>query len=401
MPVAPLVAPQDGRNQRVTSKRSNGEGTVYKNYSRNRFEGQITVGIRPDGKPIRRKVSGRTRSEVLKRMSEVKDRRTNGPGLPSDVTVADWLNHWVSSVLPIADIARTTRESYEGLCLWYLVPLLGRIRLVKLTAADVRGMLKSMEDDGYSANTRRLARTALRRALRVAEAEGYVPRNVAALTDGVKLRAEKGRSMSTEQLKAFLEAVRGERIEPVIHLMLALGLRRSEAWGLCWPDIDLSVSPATVHVHRALKREGSGMVLGTPKTKRTKRILFLPDATARLLRDLRKSQNIERLQFGPGWGGKWDGEDFVFTTPVGTPFDPSNFRIAFDRALNTAGIGHWTPHELRHTAASMMIASGVTLKEVSDAIGHSSIAITADVYGHLLAPSTATADAMAAVMYGL
>ncbi len=385
----------------MTSKRSNGEGTVYKNKERDRFEGQVTVGIKPDGKPIRRKVSGRTKAEVVKRMIEVRERCTHGPGLPSDVTVADWLGYWISVVLPTADIASSTRDSYEDLCTWYLIPRLGRIRLAKLSPADVREMLTSMNSDGYSSNTQRLARAALRRALRVAEAESYVPRNVASLTDGVKLDTKIGRTMTPDQLKTLLTFVSGDRIEPVLHVLLATGLRRSEVLGLCWSDIDLSVSPATIQVSHALKREKSGLVFGEPKTKRTKRVLYIPNATARLLKEHRVSQVREKLEFGPGWGGEWLDVNFMFTTPIGTPSDPRTFGRSFEKATVAAGLGKWSPHEFRHTAASLMIASGVPLKQVSEALGHSSISVTADVYGHLLAPSTATADAMASVMYGM
>ena len=251
----------------MTSKRSNGEGTIYKNKSRNRFEGQVSVGINGDGKSVRRKVTGRTRAEVAKKMTEVRDRCSQGPGLPSDVTVGDWLGYWVSVVLPTANIAPATRDSYEGLCSWYLVPRLGRIRLVKLTPADVRSMLVAMGVDGYSPNTQRLARATLRRALRVAEAEGYVSRNVASLTDGVKLNPKRGKTLTPADVKLLLSSVAGDRIKPALHVLLATGLRRSEVLGLCWTDIDLSVSPATIQVNHALKREKSGLVFGEPKTK--------------------------------------------------------------------------------------------------------------------------------------
>ena len=384
----------------MTNKRSNGEGTIYKNKTRNRFEGQVSVGLSAGGKSVRRKVTGRTRAEVAKKMSEVRERCSHGPGLPSDVTVGDWLSYWLFSVLPSANIATATRESYEGLCAWYLVPRLGRTRLVKLTPADVRSMLVAMGVDGYSPNTQRLARATLRRALRVAEAEGYVSRNVASLTDGVKLNSEKGRSMTPADVKLLLSSVAGDRIEPALHVLLATGLRRSEVLGLCWSDIDLSVSPATIQVSHALKREKSGLVFGEPKTKRTKRVLYIPQETARILKEHRVSQARERLGFGAGWGGEWFAQDFVFTTPIGTPVDPRNFARVLTQASESAGLGSWSPHEFRHTAASLMIAGDVPLKQVSEALGHSSISVTADVYGHLLAPSTATADAMAQVMYG-
>jgi integrase len=223
---------------------------------------------------------------------------------------------------------------------------------------------------------------------------------VAELTDGVKLNPKKSRTMQPSEVKDLLSSIVGDRIEPVLHVMLATGLRRSEVLGLCWGNVDLTASPATLQISHALKRERSGLVFGEPKTRRTKRVLYIPDVTARILREHRVTQMRERLEFGPGWGGEWVEHDFVFTTPVGTPIDPSNFAKALSKATRFAGLGSWSPHEFRHTAASLMIASGVPLKQASEALGHSSIAVTADVYGHLLAPSTATADAMAHVMYG-
>jgi integrase len=220
------------------------------------------------------------------------------------------------------------------------------------------------------------------------------------LTDGVKLKPKRGKTLTPADVKLLLSSVAGDRIEPVLHVLLATGLRRSEVLGLCWSDVDLSVSPATIQVSKALKREKSGLVLGEPKTNRTKRALYIPRPTARILNEHRVSQMRERLEFGAGWGGKWSAQDFVFSTPIGTPVDPRNFARVLKQASVSAGLGSWSPHGFRHTAASLMIAGDVPLKQVSEALGHSSIAITADVYGHLLAPSTATADAMAHVMYG-
>ena len=384
----------------MARRRANGEGTIYRNQRRGCFEGQITVGLRPNGKPIRRKASGSSRIEVAKKLAEIRVRCSNGVGLPTDATVKQWLDYWVEFVLPGTSIARTTFESYRDLCNWYLIPELGRIQLTKLAPSDVRLMLAGMERRGYSRNTQRLAKAALGRALRVAEFEGHVSRNVAQLVDGVRLERDRGRTMTPKQVQALLNALKGERIEAVVHVMLATGLRRSEAWALSWVDLDLSSFPAKLRVTKALKRVRSGMELGSLKTKRTQRVIYLPEETALILKDWRCRQAAERLRLGSLWGEGWRDADFVFTTPTGTPLDPSNFRLEFGRVLRRAGIGHWTPHELRHTAASLMLSRGVSIKEVSEALGHSSIAITADVYGHLLEPSSATAEAMSHVMYG-
>ena len=105
--------------------------------------------VKPDGKIIRRKVTGRTRVEVAKRMTEVRDRCSQGPVLPSDVTVGDWLGYWVSSVLPWTNVASTTCENYEVLYARYLIPRLGRVRLVKLTPADVQTMLEPRNAESH------------------------------------------------------------------------------------------------------------------------------------------------------------------------------------------------------------------------------------------------------------
>jgi integrase len=92
--------------------------------------------------------------------------------------------------------------------------------------------------------------------------------------------------------------------------------------------------------------------------------------------------------------------EFVFTSSVGTPLDPRNLNREFHDICDKAGLGHWHPHELRHSAASLMLAEGVKLQVVSEILGHSSIRMTADVYGHILAPDReAAAQAMGSVLW--
>ena len=135
-----------------------------------------------------------------------------GPGLPAEVTVQRWLNHWVSDVLPLADIAQSTAESYAGIVRLYILPHIGRVRLDQLAPAHVRSMLTKLRAEGLAPNTVRLARSTLRRALRTAEVDGLISRNPAALVDGVKVTNRKeGRTLTPDQARALLKAATAPR----------------------------------------------------------------------------------------------------------------------------------------------------------------------------------------------
>lgn len=137
------------------------------------------------------------------------------------------------------------------------------------------------------------------------------------------------------------------------------------------------------------------MVVSTPKTKTSARVVHLPDAAVVALRAHRKCMAAERLALGAAWPDAPMGVDFVFRSPVGTPVDPANFTKA-TYAMTTELLGdRWSPHEFRDTAASLLFAQDVPLKTVSEVLGHSSISMTTDVYTHLLdGAGRSAADAM-------
>lgn len=384
------------------TKRANAEGSLYWREERKRWEARITVGRKPDGTLIRRTVTGRTRAEALDRLDKLRRADDLAAGLPVDMTVERFLAYWTGEVLPTSGIAQTTADGYRRVVRLYINPTVGRVRLEELAPAHVRRMLTDLRDQGLSPNTQRLARSVLRRALRTAEVEGYVTRNVAALVDGVRLGRPKGRTLTPDQARTLLTAAHGTEYEALVTVLLSLGLRKGEALGLCWDDLDLDSTPATLTVRQALKKASDGSTyLDEPKTAGSRRVVHIPRPVVETLRRHRVGQAEERLAFGSGWGGRWAGHDLVFTTSIGTPHDPDKVNRAVKNLTATAGLGTWTPHELRHSAASLLLAQGVPLKQVSDLLGHASIRITADVYGHLLEPAkTEVADAMETALWG-
>jgi integrase len=246
----------------------------------------------------------------------------------------------------------------------------------------------------FSPTSRRLARSVLRRALRYAEAEGLVSRNVAAIAHGVKLERAEGRAMTPDQARAFLESIRGHGLEAAFVVMLTCGLRLSELLGLAWDCVVIDGHRPALVVRRGLKRvPGRGLVLDDVKTNRSRRTVHLPDPAESALRVHRREQAAARLRMGARWPAAPLGADLVFRTSRGNPNDPSGFWKALGEATEVAGLGHWHPHELRHSAASLLLAQGLPLKVISETLGHSSIVVTADVYGHLLDDARAEAAA--------
>lgn len=225
----------------------------------------------------------------------------------------------------------------------------------------------------------------LRRALRWAEQQGWVARNVAAIADGPKVARGEVRALELDEARQLLTAARGHRLEAAVVLALSLGLRRGELFGLTWSDVALDDDRPTVTVRRQTQRvDGVGMVLVELKTARSRRVLALPPLAVDALRAHRKRQAVERLALGAAWANGAPSSELVFTTADGGAVDPRNFHRSLNRLAKRAGIDGVRPHVLRHSAVSLLLDQGVPLDDVSELAGHSSVRVTKDCYGHLL-----------------
>jgi integrase len=384
--------------ERRNRRRGNGEGLIVHDKARNRWRGAVTVGFDEDGRQIRKWVTGKTRAVVAQRLQELHTAVDAGlDPAPRSLTVAKVLQQWLDDVRP-GTVSPATERQYRDVVRAYIVPSIGQKRLRTLQARDVSRMLQGLEADGYAPNTRRLTRSVLRRAIRWAETEGMVGRNVAALAPGVKVPRAEGRALTAEQARTLLEHVHGHPLEAAFVVALALGLRRGELLGLAWDDIDFDAGRLTVH--RNLTRlPHQGLTLADTKTAGSRRTLHLPVIVIEALRAHRTRQLAERLQIGPAWPERPLGQDLVFRSPVGTALDGANFYHAVIEATEEAGVGRWTPHQLRHSAASLLVAQQIPLKLLSETLGHSRIAMTADTYSHLYENAGAVvATAMDAIL---
>jgi integrase len=176
--------------------------------------------------------------------------------------------------------------------------------------------------------------------------------------------------------------------------MLMVGFRPGEVLGLEWPDLDSEAG--VLHIERSLKRERGELKLGPTKTKRGRRVIALPEPVLATLAAHRRRQAKERLAVGPAWPNL----PLLLPTSPGTLYDPSNFRREFNAICTAAGVGHWHPHELRRSAASLLSAAGVPLELVADVVGHQTTRTPEAVYRHTVLPAASGAVEAMDRMFG-
>jgi len=180
------------------------------------------------------------------------------------------------------------------------------------------------------------------------------------------------------QARQLLAAIKGEALEALHQVVLTLGLRKGEALGLKWMDVDLD--KGSLAIRRTIGRASSGIVVQEAKTASGRRTLALTPSLATALRVQRKRQLAQRLLAGPAW----QDTGYIFTTSIGTHLDPSVPGQDLDRLLAKAGLQHVLFHDLRHSAATFMLIQGVHPKVVPDMLGHAKVGLTLDVYSHVL-----------------
>jgi integrase len=326
-----------------------------------------------DGKRVRRKVSGGTKSEVKDRLKALHEELDQGikPSASYKVSdgITDWLEHGLDGRSP--KTVSTYREVTAP-----LLPLVGAIPLRDLTAADVRAALTRIGGRAPVAPWR--SRIRCWPAIRHAEANDLVRRNVAAL-----IRAPKGgangrpsRALNLGQAAGLLEAARRYRLHAYVVLSLTTGIRSEEARALGWDHVDLEAG--TISVWRSVRAHGD------VKTRTSRRTLALPEMAVQALREHQELQRQERLNAGP----LWQEHGLVFASTLGTPLDRSHVRRSLQLICRNAGIGEdWAPRDLRHTFVSIMSAHGdVPVEEIARLAGHSDSRTTETVYRHELRP---------------
>jgi integrase len=348
----------------------------YHNGCLGRWRGVVSRGFSADGKRRRKKVSGKTKSEVRDKLKALHAELDAGIRTPHGYTLNQAVADWLAGGLPDRT-AKTIETNHDALR--PVVAQLGSVRLTELTAHDVRSALTAMSAR-YSTRTLQKAHNCLTRVIRYAEAHHLVRRNVSALVDTPK--GQPGRpsqSLTLAQATALLSVSATSRLHAFIVLCLLTGVRSEEARALGWDQVDLEAG--NVAVWRSVRTHGD------VKTEKSRRTLKLPRLAVEALVAHRVSQALERQQAGP----LWRENGLVFATSVGTALDSHNVRRDFRKVCRAAGIGdRWVPKELRTSFVSMMSHRGVPVEEIARLAGHSSTRTTEVIYRRELRPVITT-----------
>ena len=180
------------------------------------------------------------------------------------------------------------------------------------------------------------------------------------------------------QVNQYLVAAIGSPFEALYHLAVKTGMRQGELLGLKWSDIQWG--SGRLYVRRQLQDvRGEGRIFQEPKTRSGRRTIQLGEGTLQTLREHLERQQLRKVASGQ----RWQENDLIFPSSIGTPLDPNNMRIDFNRVIERAGVPKVRFHDLRHTAASLMLNNGIPVIVVSKILGHSKPSITLDIYGHL------------------
>jgi integrase len=267
----------------------------------------------------------------------------------------------------------------------------GAIPLHKLRPSDIDALVLAMrakmkpakiEDAeplrALSDSTIRQTYTVLRAALDGAVRDGLIARNPTALVTRPGVQRHEARHLDASGVAAVLQAAQASRYYPALVLIAATGLRKGECLALSWDTSIVNLDDGWLKVRKTRGRVGTQLVFSEPKTERSRRTVPLSPAVVAMLRKHKTAQAAERLRAG----NLWTDSGLVFTTEMGAPVDPRNFLRVLEDAAEAAGVAGVGVHTLRHSAAVGWLEAGVHIKAVADMLGHSSIAVTGDIYGH-------------------
>jgi integrase len=351
-------------------RRSNSEGTIRKRPD-GRWEARIEVTL-PSGEKARPSLYGKSRQEVQRKLASMRREQDAGAlTFTGPLTVSAYLTQWWDN-----EDLRPKSLAARRVNVQRVAGLIGKKQLKQVTPADIRAIDKHLQGSGLGAYSRKQCFSVLRKAMRDAVVEGYVTTSpFSRLTWAPRVERKPMRVLDEGEIARLLAIE--DRWRPLWVLLIATGLRSGEALALQWADIELA-ERGTVRVTRTLQQVNGEHVFGQPKTSSSRRTVDVRPHVVRALREHQAIQAEERLRVGP----EWNDNNLVFTDSWGNPLYGSTAHKALQRSLKKAGIMHARVHDLRHTFATLHLSMGTSPKAISEALGHTTIVITLDLYAH-------------------
>ncbi len=353
-------------------RRGHGEGSITRRKD-GRYQAAITLENHK-----RQYFYGKTRKEVQDKLNRALYEQKQGTlAMGPQQTLKVHLERWLEQVCKLTRRPNTYKVA-RSVIRRHLVPGLGYIKLQKLTIGDLQAFYAEKSKKLKPGTVARI-NAVLGSALEDALKQGFIGRNVAKLVDLPRIERYEGQVLTVEQARKLLAVARGSRLDALLLMALTTGMRRGELVALRWVDVDLE--RGTLQVRRTLSRiPGMGYVEGEPKSKAGRRRIVLSNTVVVAL----KAHELKQKQARIKMGNRWQERGLIFCNIYGSFFNPDYVWVLFKKLLQKAGLPDVRFHDLRHSAATVLLAAKIDLKAVSELLGHSSVAITADIYQSVL-----------------
>ena len=298
----------------------------------------------------------------------------------TEITLERFIEIWLSG----KELSRRPKTvlQYRQIATQHILPVMGKMRLQDIQSMHVKQLYTLKKEEGRGDRTVQLIHSTLHNALKQAVREGILGRNPVAAVERPKVEQAEMQTFDEEQARQFVIATSGSAFEAVYYLALTSGMREGELLGLKWSDLDWNKS--VLFVQRQLQQiKGKGYVLVPPKTKAGRRYIKVGPGTLKQLEAHRSRQALDKAVAGE----RWQENDLIFPTTIGTLLDSKRVTSEFKRILKRAGLPEIRFHDLRHTSLSSLLDMGTPINTVQRRAGHSKASTTVNVYGHSTARS--------------
>ncbi len=355
------------------ARRGHGEGSITKRKD-GRYQAAITLENHK-----RKFFYGWTRKEVQDKLNAALHEQkqgtlTTGP----QQTLKSYLERWLEQVVKLTK-RPNTYNGYRSVVIVHIIPSLGHIKLQKLTAEQLQAFFAQKQQEGLKPRMLALIRSVLSSALSNAVKWGLVGRNAASLVSLPSVERYEGQVLTVDQARKLLDVARGSRLDVLLLVALTTGMRRGELVALHWSDLDFETGILQVR-RNVTYMDGVGYVEREPKTKAGRRKIGLTGVVLEALKEHREKQQQARMKAGE----KWQERGLIFANIYGGYFDADHVGAMFKKLLRKTDLPDVRFHDLRHSVATVLLAAKMDLKAVSELLGHSSVAITADIYQSVL-----------------
>lgn len=338
----------------------------------------VDLGVDPDsGKRKQKRLSASTKTKLEEDIADLIARNAKGAVVAdSKVPVSEFLEQWLESIT--TRVRPSTRRAYAERIRLFISPKIGMIQMGKLAPIDVQKLTVWIVESGRTSSTANSVHGVLRAALNDAVRWGIVPRNVASAVHAPRPEHVEMQTWNPTQVAHAFRELAGDRLECLIRLAITTGMRRGELLGLRWIDVDIDRKQLSIR-HTLVRDENGRWESGTPKTAKSRRSISLSDDDVAMLIRHKDRQEEARLAAGDDW----QESGLVFTEPNGKAIYATGLARRFEVFIARTGLPRIRFHDLRHTAASLMLSAGEHPKIVQERLGHSSISMTLDRYSHV------------------